>query len=189
MSDNSSSGNVPHSEDEMQSNGTNSSSQLRYESSVSVALADNNATTTIKSRLLNHKELVIEYITRLDGRVKVVDEREEERFARVLQYGIEHQATLVELADMCCLSLSTFKRRFRDRMSMSPHEWFVQQRMKLAYRIISEVDISTNELSQLCCFSNASHFITVFKRHYRTTPNRLRRSMMKAQERKMVESR
>ncbi|MBR2400121.1 MAG: helix-turn-helix transcriptional regulator [Alistipes sp.] len=183
MRDNSKSGDVPRGDDDISGRSVDDGGQLRCESSVSVALADDGATTTIRSRLLNHKELVIEYVTRLNGRVSVIDEREEERFARVLQYGIEHQATLVELADMCCLSLSTFKRRFRERMSMSPHEWFVRQRMILAYRIISEMDISTSELSRLCCFSNASHFITVFKRHYRTTPNRLRRSMNREQER------
>ena len=183
MSDNSRGGYVLHRDDDISVSGVNDGGQLRCESSVSVALADDGATTTIRSRLLNHKELVIEYVTHLNGRVSVIDEREEERFARVLQYGIEHQVTLAELADMCCLSLSTFKRRFRERMSMSPHEWFVRQRMMLAYRIISEVDISTSELSKLCCFSNASHFITVFKRHFRTTPNRLRRSMNRGQER------
>lgn len=180
MSDNSSSGYELHCEDDYDARGGASDyRELRYESSVSVALADDNATTTITSKLLNHKELVIEYVTRLNGKMSIVDEREEERFARVLQYGIEHHATLVELADMCCLSLSTFKRRFRERMSMSPHEWFIKQRMLLAYRILCEVDISTSELSRLCCFSNASHFITVFKRHFHTTPNRLRRSIVR----------
>lgn len=181
MSDNSRNGYVLHSIDEMSGGGVDDGGQIKCESSVRVALADDGTTTTIRSKILNYKELVIEYVTHLNGRVSVIDEREEERFARVLQYGIEHQATLAELADMCCLSLSTFKRRFRERMSMSPHEWFVRQRMMLAYRIISEVDISTSELSKLCCFNNASHFITVFKRHFRTTPNRLRRSMMSEQ--------
>lgn len=137
MRDNSKSGDVPRGDDDISGRSVDDGGQLRCESSVSVALADDGATTTIRSRLLNHKELVIEYVTRLNGRVSVIDEREEERFARVLQYGIEHQATLVELADMCCLSLSTFKRRFRERMSMSPHEWFVRQRMILAYIVSS----------------------------------------------------
>ena len=179
MRDNSKSGDVPRGDDDISGRSVDDGGQLRCESSVSVALADDNATTTITSKLLNHKELVIEYVTRLNGKMSIVDEREEERFARVLQYGIEHHATLVELADMCCLSLSTFKRRFRERMSMSPHEWFIKQRMLLAYRILCEVDISTSELSRLCCFSNASHFITVFKRHFHTTPNRLRRSIVR----------
>ena len=82
MRNNSRSGDVPRGDDDISGRSVDDGGQLRYESSVSVAMADDGATTTIRSRLLNHKELVIEYVTRLNGRVSVIDEREEERFAR-----------------------------------------------------------------------------------------------------------
>ena len=149
--------------------------EMWREASIEVETSEGRDKALESSIMVSKRAFVVRYITRRSGKLRVIDEREEERFSAALRYGIEHQATLLELADMCCLSLSTFKRRFRERLDTSPHEWFIEQRMKLAQRIIDEMEISTNELARICCFTNTSHFITVFKRYYNTTPGKLRR--------------
>ena len=122
-------------------------------------------------------EMVIRFNIAKNGKFKVYDPREEERFHQALSYGIHHNAQIRELAEMCCLSPSTFKRRFKERMGLSPHLWFVQHRMQLAHDILLKADISTTELARLCCYNNTSYFISVFKDYYGTSPGRLRKSL------------
>ena len=124
-------------------------------------------------------EIVIRLTPRSDGRLKSVDSREEERFYKTLQYGIVNNVLMSELASRCCLSLSTFKRRFRERFGTSPHEWIVAKRMEVAYKILCEEDVTISALAKYCCYNNTSHFIEVFKNHYGTTPYTLRKSMIK----------
>lgn len=128
-------------------------------------------------------EMVIRFNIDMNGKFKVYDQREEERFHQALNYGIRHNAQINELADMCCLSPSTFKRRFRERLGLSPHLWFVQHRMKLAHDILLKADISTTELARLCCYNNTSYFITVFKGYYGISPGRLKKSLQQEQAR------
>ena len=124
------------------------------------------------------KEIVIRLMAKSDGRFKSIDRREEERFKAALQYGIMNNVPMSELADRCCLSLSTFKRRFRQWVGCSPHEWIVARRMEVAYEILTKADITVASLARMCCYSNTSHFIYVFKNYYGITPRMLRQQMV-----------
>lgn len=115
-------------------------------------------------------EIVIRLVPRVDGRLKIVDSREMERFFAALQVAITKNMPMSKLADMCCLSVSTFKRRFKERIGGTPREWITSKRMELAHNMLSNSDITISALAKLCCFSNTSHFIEVFKSHYHTTP-------------------
>ncbi len=131
-------------------------------------------------------EMVIRFNINMNGKFKVYDQREEERFHQALNYGIRHNAPINELAEICCLSPSTFKRRFRERMGLSPHLWFVQHRMKLAHDILLNANISTTELARICCYNNTSYFISVFKYYYGTSPGRLKKSLQSNQSSKSI---
>lgn len=100
-------------------------------------------------------------------------EREEERFTQAIEHGLRSSAPVEELAHICCQSLSTFKRRFRARYSMSPHRWFCLRKLEIAYKIIHERDIAIVELTKLCGFNNTSHFIAAFRKRYGISPARL----------------
>ncbi len=100
--------------------------------------------------------------------------RERERFNNAILQGIVSNLTIGELADMCCYSVSTFKRRFNQHYNQSPHKWMLRCRLMLAAKIMSMTDISITELSSLCGFVNVSHFIATFRRHFGITPSSLR---------------
>lgn len=105
----------------------------------------------------------------------VVDSNDE-RIEQVVMAAVAENLSLEELAERCYVSVSTFKRRFRRRFSLSPHRWFILRRLDLAYRLILATDLAVTEIARLCGFTNASHFISAFKRHYKTTPALLRRT-------------
>lgn len=109
-------------------------------------------------------------------------EREDARFAQAIEYGIRSAVAVEELAEMCCQSISTFKRRFRARYSMSPHRWFTLRKLEIAYKIILERDIAIVELTKLCGFNNPSHFIAAFRKRYGISPARLRKQLSKNEQ-------
>lgn len=102
-----------------------------------------------------------------------IKQREDERLAQALKYGIECSASIEELASLCFQSVSTFKRKFRARYSMSPHQWLLQQKLEIALHIIEQREISVSELTTLCGFNNTSHFIYLFRNRYGISPARL----------------
>lgn len=102
--------------------------------------------------------------------------REEARFRSVLIGGLMSNRSLEAMAEGCYLSLSTFKRRFRQCYSASPHRWLLEQRLNIAYRLIVSTDLSLGALVTLCGFRNTSHFISLFRRRYSVTPMSLRRT-------------
>lgn len=129
-------------------------------------------------------ELLIIYLQRpnIDKRNMRLYEKEEHRFNKALFYGLSENMTIEDMADLCCFSASTFKRRFRARYSHSPHKWFLHYRLDIAYNILNLDDIPTHEIARICGFVNTSHFIATFKRYFGTTPSRFRRSQQQDDE-------
>lgn len=97
--------------------------------------------------------------------------KERERFNNAILHGIALNLSIEELAEMCCFSVSTFKRRFSQYYNQSPHKWLLRCRLMLAAKIMSKTTISITELSSLCGFVNVSHFIATFRRHFGVTPS------------------
>lgn len=110
------------------------------------------------------------------------DIKEDQRFAQAIEYGLSHSAEIGELAEICCQSISTFKRRFRERFSMPPHKWFQEHKLEIAYKIISERDISVTELTRISGYSNVSHFISAFRKRYGLSPARLIKKLRELQQ-------
>lgn len=113
---------------------------------------------------------------KLFGRVRH-SSREQERFEEAILKGISSNISIDELADICCLSASTFKRRFRERYSASPHKWFLGCRLDMAAMILRQTDVPTRYIASLCGFINVSHFIATFKRRFGTTPSHIARGV------------
>jgi AraC-like DNA-binding protein len=105
----------------------------------------------------------------------VVADVDDSRLDSVVMGAVVENLSLEELAERCFVSVSTFKRHFRKRYSMPPHQWFIIRKLDLAYRMILATDVPVTEIARLCGFTNSSHFIAAFKRRYNTTPASLRR--------------
>ena len=99
----------------------------------------------------------------------------DDRFDEAILRGLTSSATVDELAAICCESCSTFKRHFRARYSISPHRWFTEQKLQMAYNMVRSTTISTKDISRLFSFGCPSRFIHLFRQRYGTTPMRLRR--------------
>lgn len=136
-----------------------------------------NSLYTFVLQLIMQVEMKIEIDIEISKCLENFTDREDERFAKAIEHGIKYQVVIEELAAMCCQSISTFKRKFRARYSMSPHKWFTQHKLELAYRIINERDVTVAELTKICGFNNTSHFIAAFRKYFGISPARLSRQL------------
>lgn len=97
------------------------------------------------------------------------------RFENAVIMGLAANLSVEELAERCCISLSTFKRRFRLRYCQPPHRWLTEQRLQLTRAAILSTSLSLSDIVEASGFINSSHFISLFRRHFGITPARLRR--------------
>lgn len=100
---------------------------------------------------------------------------ENSKFEREVYANIYTNLPLEEIASKCCLSVSSFKRRFSRHFNTSPHRWFLEKRICRAHGMLITTDMSIAEIGRACGFSNQSHFIKVFRGHYGMTPTLYRR--------------
>lgn len=106
------------------------------------------------------------------------DSRETRRFENAILQGIVANLSIDEIAQMCCYSVSTFKRRFGERYQMPPHRWMLLCRMSLACEMLCSTRAATSDIATRCGFVNVSHFIATFRRHYGMTPTQYRRKQL-----------
>jgi len=78
--------------------------------------------------------------------------------------------TIEELAFLCNMSLSTFKRRFVRIYGNSPNRWLLEKRMERAAKMLREDDRKANEIYNELGYENLSSFIQSFKQIYGITP-------------------
>jgi len=98
---------------------------------------------------------------------------------RQLQTAVEsnlsHSVTVEELAFLCNMSLSTFKRRFARLYGTSPNKWLLQRRMEQAV-ILLQQQARPSEIYFQLGYENHSSFSQSFKQVYGITPKEFQKS-------------
>lgn len=83
---------------------------------------------------------------------------------------IDNNITVEELAFLCNMSLSTFKRRFARIYGNSPNRWLLEKRMERAAKMLRQDDRKASEIYYELGYENLSSFIQSFKQIYGVTP-------------------
>ena len=83
---------------------------------------------------------------------------------------IDSPVAVEELAFLCHMSLSTFKRRFAQLYGTSPRRWLLERRMEKAATLLRQANRNVSELSDELGYENLSSFIQSFKQFYGVTP-------------------
>jgi len=89
---------------------------------------------------------------------------------RVVDNNINSHLTLDELAFLCHMSLSTFKRKFESLYSMPPIRWFHEKRMQQAAHMLRYQNLKASEIHEDLGYENLSSFIQAFKKEFGVTP-------------------
>ncbi|MEM9917413.1 MAG: helix-turn-helix transcriptional regulator [Bacteroidota bacterium] len=90
-------------------------------------------------------------------------------FKSVVESNIHSHLNLEELAFLCNMSLSTFKRHFAQFYQMSPQKWIIAERMKTAAFLIKNGERPVDIFRKLG-YKTLSNFVRAYKSHFQVAP-------------------
>ena len=94
-------------------------------------------------------------------------------FEETIEKSIFKNLTVEERAFLTNLSVSSFKRKFKEVFHDSPAHWLREQKLKRARLLLNSTDKSIAEITHELGFESPSHFIHIFKKKYGVTPKKL----------------
>lgn len=89
---------------------------------------------------------------------------------KAVEVNVTNPISLEELAFLCNVSLSTFKRRFQKIYGTSPSKWMLQRKMEIARDLLQHHREKPSEVYQKIGYENHSSFAQSFKQTYGLTP-------------------
>lgn len=110
---------------------------------------------------------------------------------RICKYDIDklHQAKdillseyqnppkITELARRTGINSTKLKNGFKELFEITPHAFIRQKRLENAHKLLHQGHMNITEISHFLGFSDSSHFIREFTKHYGTTPGKFIRNI------------
>ena len=91
-------------------------------------------------------------------------------FNKTVESKIHSNLKLEEIAFLCNMSLSTFKRNFIKEYKVSPGKWFQDKRLREARRLLEEGICRPSEIYFEFGYNNLSNFSIAFKNKFGINP-------------------
>lgn len=95
------------------------------------------------------------------------------RLAFVVDYikeNIRENLNMELLSDKACMSKSHFSRSFKNELGVSPTDYILQERLKLARKYLKSTENQVQEVCFMSGFNNITYFIRAFKKEFGVTP-------------------
>jgi AraC-like DNA-binding protein len=93
-----------------------------------------------------------------------------------VEADLRQDHSVAELAELVNLSKGHFSRAFRASTGLSPRQWIIQERVKLAIHKLTGSAETLAEVAQSCGFAEQSHFTRTFTQVTGTSPGAWRRA-------------
>lgn len=93
-----------------------------------------------------------------------------ERVSHVVGTHALEPLTVPDLAGLCAMSVSTFKRHFQQIYGVPPGRWLQRKRLERASTLLLHGDHPVSEIGESIGYRNTSTFIRAFRREFGTTP-------------------
>ncbi len=93
-----------------------------------------------------------------------------------LREHLDQAVTVGDLAARAAMSPRTFARRFVASTGITPFQWLVRERIRLAQRLLETSDLPVDAVASRSGFGTADNFRKHFARVLRTTPQAYRRT-------------
>lgn len=119
---------------------------------------------------------------RLKGEISVEEvshPRERIDLSRIKRYiygNIGEKIQTADLARLCNLSESHFYQKFRESVGVSPYQFVIDERIKVASKMITESNQSITEICFNLGFSSQSAFTNVFRKKTSMSPTEYRQN-------------
>ncbi len=90
---------------------------------------------------------------------------------KVVESKIQSNLKLEEIAFLCNMSLSTFKRNFINEYKVSPGKWFKDKRLNKAKEILNQGKLKPSDIYLEFGYNNLSNFSIAFKNKFGFSPS------------------
>ena len=97
----------------------------------------------------------------------------------LIRENITQKINLKNIAKKVGMSTSSLYRLFKNEMGISPIEFIIIERIKLAKQYLTDKNIYIKNVSYETGFENSNYFIRVFKRHEGITPKQYQQLLNK----------
>jgi AraC-like DNA-binding protein len=91
-------------------------------------------------------------------------------FRKTIEANKHNNLRLGELAFLCHMSLSTFKRHFTELYNQSPGTWFKQRRLERSQQLLKDGSAKPSDVYELSGYKNHAHFSTAYKAAFGKSP-------------------
>ncbi len=99
--------------------------------------------------------------------------KEKSPLKKVVEKNVYTSLTLEEIAFLCNMSLSTFKRHFIKEFEVSPGRWFRDKRLLKAKELILREGLKSSEVYFDLGYNNLSNFSSAFKNKFGVNPSEI----------------
>jgi len=96
------------------------------------------------------------------------------RSVELLEGDLDERLSLPSVAEQVAMPYETWRRRFRDRTGLSPHQYRARHRLDTAADLLTHTVLSTREIAAALGFSDERHLIRRFRVRTGLTPRRYR---------------
>lgn len=86
-----------------------------------------------------------------------------EAFAYI-ERNLDRKISVSELADIVCMSIPSFSKKFKDRTGLTAIEYINEQRIRKAKILMKNKNYSLEQIAEMTGFSNANYMIRVLKK-------------------------
>lgn len=126
-------------------------------------------------RLLKLEELLL-YLLHFDPeRFRAIQfitkDREQLQIKKVVESHVGQLITVDELAFLCHMSTSTFKRRFSEIYDTTPQKWLLTRKLEMAAELLRSGGESPSGVYLKVGYQNHSSFSEAFRNHFGHTPS------------------
>lgn len=94
-------------------------------------------------------------------------------FKRTIEQNIYSSLTLEEIAFLCNMSLSTFKRHFTKDYNVSPGKWLREKRLLKAKELLVDNNLKSSDIYLDLGYNNLSNFSNAFKAEFGVCPSEI----------------
>ena len=92
-------------------------------------------------------------------------------FRKVIENNIYSNLKIDEIAFLCHMSLSTFKRKFIKEYGSSPGKWLQNKRLEKARELLKKGKLKPSDIYLEFGYNNLSNFSAAFKNKFGKSPN------------------
>jgi AraC family transcriptional regulator, exoenzyme S synthesis regulatory protein ExsA len=145
-------------------------------------LFQSKASISLEMKLLKFEELMLYLLETYPRKLisfqpSTRSELNDFEIKKAVESNITSPVSVEELAFLCNLSVSTFKRRFTKIFQTSPNKWILQKRMELAKELLQHHREKPGEIFYKLGYQNHSSFTKTFKQTYGITPQDFQKSI------------